>query len=103
MQYYTISNTYLSPTGTLPLWLKFWELYPRAGVPKYFSAVRATRVSLAALIGLRRRRAPTRTTAENVHPMGVERAATFVNILHHWNVKTGTWLRHYVAIAPPQG
>ena len=28
--------------------------------------------------------------------MGVEKAATFVEIPHHWNVQTGIWLRHYV-------
>jgi lysophospholipid acyltransferase len=28
--------------------------------------------------------------------MGVERAATFVEIPKNWNVKTGMWLRHYV-------
>ena len=31
-----------------------------------------------------------------MRPMGVEKAATFVEIPHHWNVQTGTWLRHYV-------
>ena len=35
-------------------------------------------------------------TAQNVRPMGVERAATFVQIPHNWNVQTGIWLRHYV-------
>ena len=28
--------------------------------------------------------------------MGVEKAATFVEIPHHWNVQTGICLRHYV-------
>ncbi len=41
-------------------------------------------------------RKPLWTTCTNVRPMGVEKAATFVEIPHHWNVQTGIWLRHYV-------
>ena len=39
-------------------------------------------------------------TATNVHPMGVELSATFVDIPKHWNVQTGEWLRHYVYERP---
>ena len=103
MQYYTISNTYLSPDwNAKPLWLKFWELHilGQGSRGKYFFCwVWANAACIASGIGFSGYDAsgkPTWTTAENVHPMGVERAATFVNIPHHWNVKTGVWLRHYV-------
>jgi len=103
MQYYTISNTYLSPDwNAKPLWLKFWELHilGQGSRGKYFFCwVWANAACIASGVGFSgydADGAPTWTTAENVHPMGVERAATFVNIPHHWNVKTGMWLRHYV-------
>jgi hypothetical protein len=41
-------------------------------------------------------RVATWETGKNVRPMGVETAATFVQIPHHWNIQTGKWLRHYV-------
>lgn len=104
MGVYTIDNTYLSPEwAAKPLWLKFWELHilGQGSRGKYFFCwVWAEAACIASGVGFSGYGAETAaaewTTAKNVRPMGVEKAATFVQIPHNWNVQTGIWLRHYV-------
>ena len=112
MRVYTIDNTYLDPAWSArPLWRKFWELHilGQGSRGKYFFCwVWAEAACVASGVGFggydEKTREPRWDVATNVKPMGVERAATFVQIPHNWNVKTGMWLRHYVYDrATPEG
>lgn len=112
MQVYTIDNTYLDPAWSArPLWRKFWELHilGQGSRGKYFFCwVWAEAACVASGVGFggydEQTREPRWDVARNVKPMGVEKAATFVQIPHNWNVKTGMWLRHYVYDrATPEG
>ena len=104
MQYYTLGNTYLGADwNDKSVLRKFWELHilGQGSRGKYFFCwVWAEAACVAAGIGFSgydsESGAPTWSGCTNVRPMGVEKAATFVEIPHHWNVQTGTWLRHYV-------
>ena len=104
MRYYTIDNTYLSPDwNSKSLLVKFWELHilGQGSRGKYFFCwVWAEAACVASGVGFggwdEKTKTPKWDVAQNVKPMGVERAATFVEIPKNWNVKTGMWLRHYV-------
>jgi|TARA_B110000305_G_scaffold144335_1_gene160503 lysophospholipid acyltransferase len=104
MRYYTIDTTYLSPSwNEKSLLTKFWQLHVlgQGSRGKYFFCwVWAEAACVASGVGFggydETTKKPKWDVATNVKPMGVERAATFVEIPKNWNVKTGMWLRHYV-------
>jgi lysophospholipid acyltransferase len=101
--YYTIENTYLSPTwSSYSFFEKVWHqyVYGQGNRFKYYFvwmfADFAGTVSGLGFSGYDAKGNARWETTSNIHPIGCEKAVAMNTIPLHWNVQTGMWLRHYV-------